>query len=131
MRGGELTSSSSLPSSTVEPADPPRGPRSPGEGAAATGCLGHLSCRAEGGMVSHTLPVSPAPTLRRHAGPGLLSSRVPRAVPGSWWGTIRDRVSRLAAPRGPCPTLLSASPGEPLNHLPCFSGPSGVPKLPS
>lgn len=39
----ELTSSSSLPSST---ADPPRGPLSPGEGALSTGCRGHFSCTA-------------------------------------------------------------------------------------
>lgn len=82
-------------------------------------------------MVSHALPASPALTLRRHAGPGLLSSWVPRAAPGSWWGTFRDGASQLATPQGPHPTLFSASPSEPLNHLPRFSSPSGVPKLPS
>ena len=94
---GGLTSSSSLPSSMAEPVDPPRGPRSPGEGAAATSFLGRLSCRAEGGTVSHTLPVSLVPTLCRHISPGLLSSQVPRAAPDSWWGTFRDGASRLAA----------------------------------
>lgn len=115
---GGLTSSSSLPSSMAEPADPPRGPRSPGEGAAATSFLGRLSCKAEGGTVSHTLPVSPAPTLCRQASPGLFSSQVPRAAPDSWWGTFRDGASQLAALRGPYPTLPLASPDEPLNPLP-------------